>query len=879
MVLLYARMGDQAAAREWRKAALQLYNQQLIRDPNLRSYSHIRTGLARMESTLLESQGRFREAEPYLRIQVEEGDRFIDSKPSFALYRQTELISNLTRQGRLLEAELAARKALSDALAFGGQDSFFSAWTCELLGRILIDQNRLGEAEAILETAITISTESGLADNSFFIGKIRLALIALLALRGEYAKAVAQFDLAQGCFEDNAYLLNLLVFRPQVLTAMIMGGREAQAMRYIETAYQELYSRIGAETHQTAILKALRGMALGRLGRKDEALSDYAEALPYLKSLPIDTNGDICNVWTVRTVLEGYLDLLADSHRHPTSRPLSIEIADEAFRTAETLRGQSLQTAIAARSARAAVSDDGLRVLTRQAQDAVHQIAVLETNLAEQAAAPPDQRDDALARRLATQLQQLQAAREVILAEIKARFPKYAEQTHPRPLSLSETQSLLSPGEVLLAVYTTASQTLVWSIPSQGPPIFHVVSTGRADLDRAVSHLRAALDCRPQTLGGIPDFNTQIAYQIYHQLLEPVASAWQGAQYLLVVANAPLSRIPLTILPVTAPKATGRTVGLLFENYCSVDWLARHLAISHQTSAAAFAALRRSPAATPGRKAFVGFGDPVFRAEAEGSYEQAFQPQKFHVRDEAIVMQVRGVRLTDFGTLDDAAIASIHLTDLMPLPDTADEIRSIALALKADPTDSVFLGLDAAEGRIKSMALGDRRVIAFATHALVPGDLDGLEEPALALSSAEATGEKEDGLLTMGEIMTLRLDADWIVLSACNTGAGQGAGAEAVSGLGRAFFYAGSRALLVSMWPVETTAAHKLTTGIFSRQQADPSLGRARALQQSILALMDSPGLIDPRTGKVAASYAHPLFWAPFIVYGEAASEDPPAAQ
>ena len=83
-----------------------------------------------------------------------------------------------------MEAELAARKTLSDALAFGGQDYFFSAWTCELLGRILIDQNRLGEAEAILETAITISTESGLADDSFFIGKIRLALVALFALRG-----------------------------------------------------------------------------------------------------------------------------------------------------------------------------------------------------------------------------------------------------------------------------------------------------------------------------------------------------------------------------------------------------------------------------------------------------------------------------------------------------------------------------------------------------------------------------------------------------------------------------------------------------------------------------------------------------------------------
>ena len=160
-------------------------------------------------------------------------------------------------------------------------------------------------------------------------------------------------------------------------------------------------------------------------------------------------------------------------------------------------------------------------------------------------------------------------------------------------------------------------------------------------------------------------------------------------------------------------------------------------------------------------------------------------------------------------------------------------------------------------------------MIAFATHALVPGDLDGLRQPALALSAPEATGDSEDGLLTMGEIMTLDLDADWVVLSACNTGAGNGAGAEAISGLGLAFFYAGSRALLVSLWPVETSSARFLTTGIFQRQQANPMLGRSAALQQSILDLIDSPGLSDPATGRIAASYAHPLFWAPFTLVGE----------
>ena len=116
------------------------------------------------------------------------------------------------------------------------------------------------------------------------------------------------------------------------------------------------------------------------------------------------------------------------------------------------------------------------------------------------------------------------------------------------------------------------------------------------------------------------------------------------------------------------------------------------------------------------------------------------------------------------------------------------------------------------------MPLDDRKVLVFATHGLVPGDLDGLWEPSLALSAPEVTGEPgTDGLLTMGEVMGLTLDADWVVLSACNTAAGSGAGAEAVSGLGQAFFYAGARSLLVTGWPVETTSATALTTDLFRR--------------------------------------------------------------
>jgi len=157
--------------------------------------------------------------------------------------------------------------------------------------------------------------------------------------------------------------------------------------------------------------------------------------------------------------------------------------------------------------------------------------------------------------------------------------------------------------------------------------------------------------------------------------------------------------------------------------------------------------------------------------------------------------------------------------------------------------------------------------VMFATHGLVPGDLNGLTQPALALSAPTSADSDGDGLLTMEEILGLRLNADWVVLSACNTASSDGAAEEAVSGLGRAFFYAGTRALLVSNWPVETVSARLLTTDLFRRQAENPALGRAEAVRQAMLALIDGPGHVED--GKTAYSYAHPIFWAPFSVVGD----------
>jgi len=107
-----------------------------------------------------------------------------------------------------------------------------------------------------------------------------------------------------------------------------------------------------------------------------------------------------------------------------------------------------------------------------------------------------------------------------------------------------------------------------------------------------------------------------------------------------------------------------------------------------------------------------------------------------------------------------------------------------------------------------------------------------------------------------------------VVLSACNTAAGAGAGAEAASGLGSAFFYAGTRALLVTNWSVHSASARELITDLFRRQRADPALTRGEALRQAMMALLDGPGAIDG-SRRTVYSYAHPLFWAPYSVIGD----------
>ena len=438
---------------------------------------------------------------------------------------------------------------------------------------------------------------------------------------------------------------------------------------------------------------------------------------------------------------------------------------------------------------------------------------------------------------------------------------------------MARIQASLVPGEAFVAIWTLASKTLVWAIPQKGDPAFAVVELGEEALGQKVAVLRKSLAPDSLLIGAIPDFELGVAYDLYQRLLGPVARGWERASDLVVTVKGPLDQIPLAVFP-TEPATVRPEGAFFFSGYRSVPWLIRQASITRIPSASSLVTLRAQPPVLPDREAFAGFGDPIFNT---GQLEpgDAGHPRLASRGGDREKISVRGIRISELGHLDRETLFSVGIGDLCRLPDTADEIAGIAASLGADPERDIFLGTAASETRVKTEDLSRKKILAFATHALLAGDLDGLTQPALAFSSPEVTDQDEDGLLTVGDILTLKLNADLVVLSACDTGAGDGSGNEAVSGLGRAFFYSGARALLVTMWPVETTSANKLTTALFRYLQEEKTLTKTQAHRKSMLKLMDGPGLKNATTGKIVASYAHPFFWAPFVLVGEGGHPEP----
>jgi len=868
LVETYIQMGDLERARNTAKNG-KTYCAKSPKRRYVRFVQFCDIAEAGMEAAILEAQAKFKEAENSRRQHFKLVQNIKDEYPSWSINVRLQLAMNLMGQERFMEAEVAVREALKESLGHAGRDSLLTTRVIGRLANVLRAEGRLPEAEKLAILIIHALESSGISKDSRSMSLSRMMLGSILAAQNNFAGAMKQFDIALKDMKTDQYLY-IKNFRgnPDFLLTLVMSGRSEEALKLLTNSYTRAAQRFGEKHYITAERLALRGMANHRMKNIREAERDFSTATDTLLNYQMD-KADNSRIRRLKIILDDYINLLGEIHGTSLEKNLGVDAAGTAFRIAEASRGHTVQQALAASSARLAESNPELNDLSRHEQDAAKQMDVMEATVLDLIAAPSHEQKPEIIKDLQVKIISLSKARAALQEEIKRRFPKYADLANPQAATWFAAQQNLRPGEALISIYSSDHKTYVWAIPQRGKMSFFVSPLGKKELNRIVINLRKSLDPNPSVIGDIPEFDTASSYDLYKKLLKPVEDGWRDASDLLIVTSSPLDQIPLSVLPTASVKLEGKR-GLLFSKYRDVPWLIRKASITILPSVFSLVTLRTIPAGDPNRRAFVGFGDPVFNQEQLAQLpERKSGPEPLSLSSRGAGIQVRGVRITEKGRLDNDDINTMQLGKLNRLPDTAEEIRSIAQALDADPDRDIFLGKDASKGRVKTMNLADRRVIAFATHALVPGDLDGLEQPALALSSPSVTGDNEDGLLVMGEIMKLKLNADWVVLSACNTAAAEGSGSEALSGLGRAFFYAGTRAILASMYPVETTSAQRLITSIFRYQRADKKLSRARALQKSMIDLMDKSNLVDDATGKIVASYAHPLFWAPFIVVGD----------
>jgi CHAT domain-containing protein len=765
-------------------------------------------------------------------------------------------LANVLRlEGKLLEAEVSARRALLLLLERRTRYSVETAGAMVGLAYILNDQGRYAEAEKLGSVAVTTYEGLGAGAGSWPLARARSLVGEAQAAQGRWPDALATFRKMDEVLGNDPDGRRRFTDANLALAIVYLNtGATDLALPILRRIADNREQMLGADAPGTAEARGLLAAALAQSGDKAPALAAFEASVPVLlaHTQRMDQETETAARDRIfRQILEAYMATLADTR--------GTAGAEAAFRLVDAAHGQSAQRALAASSARAAISDPGLADLVRRDQDSQMRLAAAQGTLVNILSRPTAEQDSAAVERLRNEIQQLGRARIALRQEIAQRFPDYAKLIDPAPPDFATLRQSLRPDEALIATHVSKDRVLVWAV-SKDRSAFATTPVGRDALSVMVAGLRRSLNpTTVATLGDIPPFDVALAHQLYATVLQPVEAGWKGAKTLIVVPDSVLTEIPFALL-VTAPATVKERPGeALFAGYRTVPFLVRDVALVQLPSVAALGSLRALPPGNPGRRQFVGFGDPWFnRAEAA----EAQQQKTIAVAS----LDMRGVHLRAAPAT--AGLASATLAALPRLPDTAAEVRDVAVALKADPQQDLFLGAAANENRVRSMKLDDRRVIMFATHGLVPGDLDGLSQPALALSAPDVAGVPGNGLLTLDKILALKLDADWVVLSACNTAAGEGKGADAVSGLGRAFFYAGARALLVTNWPVETTSARLLTTATFRHQAADPTLSRAASLRQAELDLIDGPGVVDAE-GRIVFSYAHPIFWAPYSLVGD----------
>lgn len=547
--------------------------------------------------------------------------------------------------------------------------------------------------------------------------------------------------------------------------------------------------------------------------RNGDALASCRQGIILLKNLQLGTTAGL---------ISPCLDVFAAAAKNDPGKADGLH--DEMFEAAELAQGSVTSQQIAAAAARLSTSSSNPKVAAaiRTQQDAAQNLAALYqqrdkfTHAPAASGAAPGVSLASLDKQIAAANTRLSQA-DLAVQAAAPNFGQLVQQVVPA----SAVLKLLRPDEGFLGITAAPDHTWVFLLHDHKLDVARS-DTGDAKMTSLVAAIKASIE---PTQRGLPPFDMKDAALVYQATLAPFKTDMAAVHELVVAPSGPLLALPFALLPTGQASA---------DDLANAPWLVRQTTLSYVPAAANFVSLRKIAGTSAATQPWFGFGNfqPVTLAQAQATYSAA--------------------------TCQDSAQLFANLPHL---PYATLELQAASATFGAN-TDDELLGTNFTVPNVEKADLKDFRILHFATHALLPTDLPCQNEPAIVTSAPAGAKSADQALLNTGDVANLHLDANLVILSACNTGGGA-EGGEALSGLARSFFYAGARALMVTQWSVNDQVSAYLVADTLSRLHGGAAGGAAGSLQSAQLALIEGAGKGMP------SEVANPFFWAAFSVIGD----------
>lgn len=792
------------------------------------------------DARVANGQGKYTAAEALFRQALDVQGRLFSENDTTAAEIMMDLALNVSNQGRSDEAAALFRRA--EPILQRSANAADRARLATYLGYEAANRGDYANALAQARTAAEIWQQvadgnSGGADainaapdglRNVARGEMAMALNlqALMALRQD------DVTTAYAAASEALLIINATEglprwWRSDVLSTLgqvsVAQGRLSAAETYLRNALAQRHA-ISGEGAATLRIRTLLGRAYQSEGMHTSAIIAYRDALKAARALPRES------LTLTTDDLAPFAAAITDYARTLTDEKERQGLYAEAFDAFQLIRSPNVDRTIAQASARLSSANPEIATLLRQIQDQTRAADFARVKLAHEQSLPDGERSSDVEEALKAEIEAATRRGVELRQGLVTRFPDYATLSEGRPMALDELRGRIGEREGVVSFLIGRNQSFVQLVRRDGVFVGRATG-GEAELRDAVAALRRSLEIQG---GSINEFDMGRAHQLYRDLFADIEPQLAGLDHLSFVPTGPLASLPFALLVTEAPTS---------DRYESAAWLARRAAIAHAPSLQAFYTLRSTRPATRPDRPLLAFGDPTLAAPSRAGATTAFA-------------QLTGA------CRQDAPMPADLLMALTSLPDTASEVRNVARVLNAED-NSLFLGARANETNLRAQDLSRYRVLYMATHGLLPGELKCQGEPGLVLTppAGAAKTRAEDGLLEASEVAALTLNADLVVLSACNTATGGSRfGGESLSGLSEAFFHAGARNMLISHWQVPSAATSELMSSLFASLGPAMTTGSADALRAAQLGMI----------GKAAT--AHPFFWAAFVVMGDGAT-------